>query len=51
MHMTTNEEHGAPDPNNPYSIHYTHLNDKFFPFEKKFEDLVEQEMKTRWNDP
>ncbi len=48
MPMATNEEHGAQDPNNPYCIHCTDLNGRLLPFEKKFEDLVEQAMKTRW---
>ena len=48
MPMTVNEEHGAQDPDNRYCIHCTDLNGKLLPFEKKFEDFVEQAMKTRW---
>ncbi|HLE64912.1 MAG TPA: zinc ribbon domain-containing protein [Candidatus Bathyarchaeia archaeon] len=48
MPMAVNEEHGAQDPNNPYCIHCTDLNGKLLPFEKKFEDLVNMAMKTRW---
>ena len=48
MPMTTNEEHGAQNPNNPYCINCTDLNGKLLPFEKKFEDLVGLVMKTRW---
>ncbi len=46
--MTTNEEHGAQDPNNPYCIHCTDINGKLLPFERKFEDLVGQAMNSRW---
>ncbi len=46
--MATNEEHGAQDPNNPYCINCTDIKGKLLPFEEKFEDLVDQAMKTRW---
>ena len=48
MPMTTNEDHGAQKPDNPYCIHCTDLNGKLLPFEKKFEDFVGQAMQTRW---
>ena len=46
--MATNEEHGAQDPNNPYCIHCTDMDGRLLPFEKKFEDLVNLAVKTRW---
>ena len=46
--MATNEGHGAQDPNNPYCIHCTDMDGKLLPFEKKFEDLVNLAVKTRW---
>lgn len=46
--MPTNEDHGAQDPDNPYCIHCTDLKGKLLPFEKKFEQLVESTMETRW---
>ena len=48
MPMPTNEDHGARDPDNPYCIHCTDLKGKLLPFEKKFDQLVEQTMQTRW---
>jgi hypothetical protein len=48
MPMATNEEHGAQNPDNPYCIHCTDMNGKLLPFEKKFEDLVNLAMQTRW---
>ena len=48
MPMGSKEEHGAQNPNNPYCIHCTDLNGKLLSFEKKFEDLVNLAMKTRW---
>jgi len=48
MPMSTNEEHGGQNPNNPYCIHCTDLNGKLLSFERKFEDLVGLAMKSRW---
>ena len=48
MPMATNEEHGAQNPDNPYCIHCTDMNGKLLSFEKKFEDLVDLAMQTRW---
>ena len=48
MPMATNEEHGAQNPDNPYCIHCTDMNGKLLPFEKKYEDLVNLAMQTRW---
>jgi hypothetical protein len=48
MPMSSKEEHGAQDPNNPYCIHCTDLDGKLLPFEKKYEDFVKIAMETRW---
>ncbi len=46
--MSTNEDHGAQDPNNPYCINCTDIDGKLLAFEKKFEVLVNLAVKTRW---
>jgi hypothetical protein len=46
--MSSKEEHGAQDPDNPYCIHCTDLNGKLLPFERKFEDFVNTAMNGRW---
>ncbi len=48
MPMSSREEHGAQDPNNPYCVHCTDMEGKLLPFEKKFEVLVDLSMKNRW---
>ncbi len=48
MPMSSREEHGAQDPNNPYCVHCTDLDGKLLPFERKFEEFVELAMKNRW---
>lgn len=48
MPMGSNEEHGAQDPNNPYCVNCTDMKGKLLPFEKKFEELVNVAMSTRW---
>ena len=48
MPMSSKEEHGAQDPDNPYCIHCTDLNGKLSPFERKFEDFVNTAIKSRW---
>ena len=46
--MPTNEDHGAQNPDNPYCVHCTDLNGKLLPLEKKFEEMVQSTMQTRW---
>ena len=48
MPMGSNEEHGAQDPNNPYCVNCTDMKGKLLPFDKKFEELVNVAMSTRW---
>ena len=48
MPMSTNEDHGAQNPDNPYCIHCTDMKGKLLPFEKRFEDVVKSAMETRW---
>jgi Putative zinc ribbon domain len=48
MPMSSKEDHGAQDPNNPYCIHCTDLNGKLLSFEKKYEDFVRNAMENRW---
>ncbi len=48
MPMASSLDHGAQDPDNPYCVHCTDMNGKLLPFERKFEDFVEQAMKNRW---
>lgn len=46
--MSSNADHGAQNPDNPYCIHCTDMKGKLLPFEKLYEDLVAQSMQTRW---
>ncbi len=46
--MPTNEDHGAQNPDNPYCVHCTDLKGKLLPLEKKFEEMVQSTMQTRW---
>ena len=48
MPMSSNQDHGAQNPDNPYCVHCTDLDGKLLPFERKLEDLVGLAMKNRW---
>jgi hypothetical protein len=48
MPMTTNEDHGGNKPNNAYCKHCTDLDGRLLPFEKKYEEMVNFTMQTRW---
>ncbi len=48
MPMASSHDHGAQDPDNPYCVHCTDMDGKLLPFERKFEDFVEQAMTNRW---
>src|SRR5438093_10617999 len=46
--LSSNADHGAQNPDNPYCIHCTDLKGKLLPFEKIDEAWVSQAMQTRW---
>lgn len=46
--MAAKEDHGGQNPDNPYCVHCTDLKGKLLPFEKKYEDMVNFAMQTRW---
>ena len=46
--MSSNMDHGAQNPDNPYCVHCTDMKGKLLPFDKIYNDLVAQEMQTRW---
>lgn len=46
--MSSNMDHGAQNPDNPYCVHCTDMKGKLLPFDKIYSDLVAQAMQTRW---